>query len=381
MRWAKCTYRPCGNTCGAILSASKTASTSSSASPGWSGTTVPQRWTARCGRTGARRKSRPRTPIRNWIASRRRARWARRSPSAPYTKPARSTRRKRARSCCRRWHCRWTSSAIRTHPGRGRQSGMIRSPTIRRMTMPEVLRGLGVAEAIEHLRRLNIVTRAEWDRLAQAQQRAAFTAAGVENRAALEALRKLVTEGLDKAWGSAQFETAATKLLAHFQTEAGSLRTLWNTVTAKSMAAGRAEMLKDPEVLRVVPYQMYDAFLDAVTRPNHRALDGAIAPAEWDGWNFYGPPNGFNCRCNLVSLTRREGERRLAAGGRFFDLRNGVPTVSAPPAGPDPGWTKFGEAASFADPERSNAQPRDLSSGVRRPAVKITGSAEPETVA
>jgi len=247
--------------------------------------------------------------------------------------------------------------------------------------MPEVLRGIGVAEAIEHLRRLNIVTRAEWDRLAQAQQRAAFTAAGVENRAALEALRKLVTEGLDKAWGSAQFETAATKLLAHFQTEAGSLRTLWNTVTAKSMAAGRAEMLKDPEVLRVVPYQMYDAFLDAVTRPNHRALDGAIAPAEWDGWNFYGPPNGFNCRCNLVSLTRREGERRLAAGGRFFDLRNGVPTVSAPPAGPDPGWTKFGEAASFADPERSNAQPRDLSSGVRRPAVKMTGSAEPETVA
>lgn len=227
--------------------------------------------------------------------------------------------------------------------------------------MSEVLRGVQVAEALDYLRNLKVVTRDEWERLTQTQQGDAFRAAGIENKAALEALKKLMAEGLEKAWGSAQFEKAANELLSQFQTEAGSLRTLWNTVTAKAMAAGRSEMLKDPDVLRAVPYLLYDAFLDARTRPNHRILDGAIAPANWDGWSFYAPPNGYNCRCNAISLTRIDGLRRLNAGGRYFDITQGAP-YSVPAAGPDPSFYKFS------------------GSRVLPPKINTTGSAQPQTL-
>ena len=211
-------------------------------------------------------------------------------------------------------------------------------------TFAEVLKGVGVAEAVKYLQSLPVATRDEWQRMTRNESQRAFIAAGVENKAALEALKKLVIESLEKGLSPGQFEKAATELLAKFQTEAGSLRTLWNTLTANAMAKGRQEMMRDPEVRRLVPYQLYDAFLDAATRPNHRALDGGIAPWDWDGWGLYAPPNGFNCRCVIIALNRIDAERRLAQGGRYFDLTQGVPAG----AGPDEGWEKFSEPSRRA---------------------------------
>ena len=206
-----------------------------------------------------------------------------------------------------------------------------------RAEFAEVLHGIGVEDAVAHLRSLPVITQEDWRHLLRIYRQPAFTAAGVENRAALEALRDLVSKGLDKGWSGQQFEAAAEKLLRKFQTEAGSLRTLWNTTTASAMARGREEMLDDPEVKKVVSYRLYDAILDFHTRPNHRALDGGIAPAEWDGWGVYGPPNGFNCRCTLIGITAARANSMLASG-RGFDLTEGIPAG----AGPDPG---FGKAA------------------------------------
>src|SRR3990167_6995155 len=108
----------------------------------------------------------------------------------------------------------------------------------------EVLHGVGVDEAVKvegggnFLKSRRVPTRDEWIRLIRANQGPAFTAAGVENKAALEALKKLLAEGLQNGWTAAKFEQSAAELLAKFQTQAGELRTLWNTVTATAMARG-----------------------------------------------------------------------------------------------------------------------------------------------
>ena len=208
----------------------------------------------------------------------------------------------------------------------------------------EVLHGVGVDEAVKYLQSLPVATRDEWIRLIRANQGPAFTAAGVENKAALEALKKLLAEGLQNGWTAAKFEQSAAELLAKFQTQAGELRTLWNTVTATAMARGREEMLSDPEVRAIVSHRLYDAILDQFTRPNHRALDGGIAPWDWPGWSTYAPPNGFNCRCSLIGITGVRAAKLLAAGGQYFDLTQGVPAL----AGPDPGFGKaeFSEEAA-----------------------------------
>jgi Phage Mu protein F like protein len=87
---------------------------------------------------------------------------------------------------------------------------------------------------------------------------------------------------------------------------------------------------------------MYDAILDNRTRPNHAALDKAIAPVEWEGW--YGPrglrsPNGYNCRCTMVGLTAARAEILLASGAPYFDATKGIEY-----GGPDVGFFKIGFA-------------------------------------
>jgi len=201
----------------------------------------------------------------------------------------------------------------------------------------EALAGIGVEQAVAYLRSLPIATQQEWRQLLRLHQQQAFTAAGVESKAALEALRNLVADGLSQDWTAEQFEVKAAELLAKFQEESGTLRTLWNTVTANAMAQGRKEMLDDPEVRAIVSYRLYDAILDSHTRPNHALLDGGIAPWDWEGWGTYAPPNGFNCRCTLVGLTSPRAKSMLA-DGRGFDLTEKIPGG----AGPDPG---FGKAA------------------------------------
>lgn len=52
----------------------------------------------------------------------------------------------------------------------------------------------------------------------------------------------------------------------------------------------------------------YSAVLDDRVRENHAEMDGrqyAIDDPIWDKWT---PPNGFNCRCVLVPITRADGD-------------------------------------------------------------------------
>jgi len=51
------------------------------------------------------------------------------------------------------------------------------------------------------------------------------------------------------------------------------------------------------------PYWMYDAVNDSRTRPLHAALDGKVFPADSSFWDSWYPPNGYRCRCGVVSLT------------------------------------------------------------------------------
>lgn len=201
----------------------------------------------------------------------------------------------------------------------------------------EILGQIGVDQAVAYLQSLPVATRQEWEQLVGASAHTAFTAAGIEDKAALEALKQMIAQSLAENWSRTEFESQATALLKTFETEAGSLRTLWNTVTASAMAKGREEMLNDKDVVKIVGYRLYDAILDNRTRFNHALLDGGIAPSTWFGWLEYAPPNGFNCRCTLVGITSVRAKLLLSQGSPYYDLTENIPLG----AGPDAGFDKL----------------------------------------
>lgn len=53
---------------------------------------------------------------------------------------------------------------------------------------------------------------------------------------------------------------------------------------------------------RLFPFLAYRTVGDTRVRPEHAALDGFVARVDWDGWDRYTPPLGWNCRCRIVPV-------------------------------------------------------------------------------
>lgn len=88
------------------------------------------------------------------------------------------------------------------------------------------------------------------------------------------------------------------------------LETIFRTNILSSYQAGRQDEMK--RVLEKpnsrFKYKKYVAVRDSRTRPTHGQMNGKVFPADHPFWHTHTPPNGFNCRCDVVLLTQRQYE-------------------------------------------------------------------------
>lgn len=110
------------------------------------------------------------------------------------------------------------------------------------------------------------------------------------------------------------------------------LETIYRTNLQSHYAEGRAASILKHQ--NTHPFLMYSAILDTRVRPSHAALHGIILPVGHPFWRTHLPPLSFNCRCQVIALTRRQAERRIGAA------RDQGKVIDQPPPGnhADPGW-------------------------------------------
>lgn len=85
------------------------------------------------------------------------------------------------------------------------------------------------------------------------------------------------------------------------------LDTIFRTNIQSAYQAGHYEQMMESAASR--PYWQYVAVMDSRTRPSHAAMNGKVFPQAHPFWRKNFPPNGFNCRCTVVSLSRSELDR------------------------------------------------------------------------
>ena len=72
---------------------------------------------------------------------------------------------------------------------------------------------------------------------------------------------------------------------------------------ATSYQVGRWQQMTDPDVVAERPYLRYVSALLPTSRPSHREKHGLVYPVEDPFWDEWYPPNGFNCRCTVMSVS------------------------------------------------------------------------------
>lgn len=86
--------------------------------------------------------------------------------------------------------------------------------------------------------------------------------------------------------------------------EAGYLENVYRTNIQTAYGAGRVSEIE--QVSDSVAYVEYVTVGDDRVRDSHAALDGKVWRANDPDWRRFAPPNGYQCRCAIV--TRDEGE-------------------------------------------------------------------------
>lgn len=83
------------------------------------------------------------------------------------------------------------------------------------------------------------------------------------------------------------------------------IETIARTNIAEAQEEGRFALYTDPDLDGFVTGYTYSAVMDNRTRDSHAAWDGTSLPADHPAWfqPDRRPPNGFNCRCQLVPVT------------------------------------------------------------------------------
>jgi len=97
------------------------------------------------------------------------------------------------------------------------------------------------------------------------------------------------------------------------------LEFIYQTNVGIAHSVGRYE--EQESIKDFMPYWQYTAIMDMKTRPEHAALNGKVFKADDPFWNFFYPPNGFNCRCRVVTYTQQQFARK---GLKLESTNNGA---------------------------------------------------------
>ena len=178
-------------------------------------------------------------------------------------------------------------------------------------------------EAVKYFESKGYKISFDWRQVWQEEHDKVFTVAGVARDDVLFDIRKSLTVALKEGWsrerwtreiapalkrkgwwGSEIITDEDGKARVYKKGNASRLDLIFRQNVMTAHAAGRWQ--RQQEAKKERPYLRYSAIMDGRTRPAHRALDGMVFPADDPFWKTFYPPNGFRCRCMVVSLSRRE---------------------------------------------------------------------------
>ncbi len=189
-----------------------------------------------------------------------------------------------------------------------------------------------------------------WTDMWQGAHARAFVIAGAKKLEMLESLKEAVLKADELGTTLDEFRRDFDHIIAaHGWSYRGTrnwrTRVIFETNLRVSYNAGRWAQAQETKGRR--PYARYSAVLDDRTRPAHRSWHGTILPVDHPWWRTHWPPNGWGCRCTVITLSERQLRRlgwkvsEVPPSERMVEktvYRHGARWTVRVPEGIDPGW-------------------------------------------
>lgn len=223
----------------------------------------------------------------------------------------------------------------------------------------------------------------------------AFAVSGIAKGDELTTVMQAIQKSLDSGMSYNDFKKDCSGIMERRgYSDTGvnyQLDNIFRTNIQTAYSVGRYKQMQDVKKTR--PYWQYSAVHDKRTRPTHAALSGKVFPADHPFWDKWYPPNGFRCRCSVVTLSRYNvRDERLTVEtddptGKLIEPRDPV-TGNKMPARllmPDPGfahnpgksaWGGVVDAATSTDTKMSPLDNLKTASSYGRRLLKNVRPAE-----
>lgn len=111
-----------------------------------------------------------------------------------------------------------------------------------------------------------------------------------------EVIGLLTSKNTNEIKSFADFKVKAKEVLVRYNED--WLHAEYNTAISSSRSASQwMDFTKNEEIY---PMLTYHTAGDLLVRPTHQLLDGISRPVNDKFWDYYLPPNGWNCRCTVL---------------------------------------------------------------------------------
>ena len=197
-------------------------------------------------------------------------------------------------------------------------------------------------EAVEFLKTKTPLPSEVYGALADACKAKAFRVAGYTSIELLGKFLEALTEAVEQGMTKEAFQEDMNRFLDEqgykglnpwradviFRT---NLQTAYNVGHYKAMTEDTAKKLR--------PYWQYKTAADGHVRESHAVMEGRVYRADDPIWDVWYPPNGFRCRCLVLSLSQAQVNARGLKVEREPPVELDFETGELKPLFPDKGFS------------------------------------------
>lgn len=167
--------------------------------------------------------------------------------------------------------------------------------------------------AVEFLKKKKSVSKEEFLKMDEASRAKAFMVSGYTKAEVLDSFLQALTEAVELGTTKEEFQKKMNTFLEENGYEGVNpfkADVIFQTNLQTAYNAGHYKSMTDDTAVKLRPFWQYRTAADGNVREEHAQMHGKVYRADDPIWDVWYPPNGFRCRCSVVSLSERQVKER-----------------------------------------------------------------------